>query len=107
MPPRNDASPPDVDDEENVMEADQQWRVSKQIPLALIAVIIGQTFGAAWWAATISGRVTELEAKVAISAPMSERMVKLETKFDGFTETLTEIKNLLRQIPARTDPPAH
>ena len=92
------------------MEQDSNWRIDKHIPIALVGAILLQTAAGIWWAATTNGRVDGLErdratAVVAVdtaaknSQVLSERMVKLETKFDGMAESLTEIKNLLRQAP--------
>lgn len=85
-----------------------KWTIDKHIPLAMIGAIAMQSAVAIWWAATfsasITGRVDVLERQALTAAPLSERMVKLETKFDGMAETLVEIKNLLRQVPTRAEP---
>jgi hypothetical protein len=92
------------------MEQDPNWHIDKHIPLALVGAIMLQTAAGVWWAATTSSRVDGLErdratAVVAVdtaarnSSAISERMVKLETKFDGMADSLTEIKNILRQPP--------
>lgn len=97
------------------MRSDRQWVIDKHIPVALIVMLMMQTGGALWWAASISGRVDVLErqttagatavvATATASATLSERLVKLETKFDGAIESLTEIKALLRQVPTRAAP---
>lgn len=75
------------------------WVIDKHIPLALLCAIGVQSCTAVWWAASVSGRIDVLERQANASAPISERLVKLETKFDSVSETLTEIKNILRQPP--------
>ena len=115
-PPRHEQNrPPDVeiDDLEDIDLT--RWKVDRHIPVALLIALFAQTGGAIWWAASTSGRVDVLErqavanasavvATATSSATLSERMVKLETKFDGVAESLTEIKNILRQVPTRQAP---
>jgi hypothetical protein len=87
------------------MHADEHWVLDKKIPLALIGAIILQGFVALWWAAGMNNRVEVLERQAVSTAPMSERLVKLETKFDAAIETLAEIKVILRS--PRPEQPAH
>lgn len=84
---------------EDDMQADRQWRVDKHIPLALILTILFQTAGATWWASGLSARVDFLEKQATLSAPMSDRITRLETKIEAINESLSEIKALLRQRP--------
>jgi hypothetical protein len=94
--------PPDVEEpEEGSMRSDRNWKIDKHIPVALIAALAFQSGGALWWAATISGRIDVLERQATSAAPLSERMVKMETKFDAVADTLQEIKAILRQVPLR------
>jgi len=96
------------------MEQDPNWHIDKHIPVALIVTIalfvLGQTAAFSYWGATMGGRVDQLErdratAVVAVetasksAAGLSERLVRLETKFDGAVEALAEIKSILRQPP--------
>ncbi len=81
---------------------ERQWHLDKKVPLALIVTIIAQTIIAAWAASNIWTRVGELEHKVEIAAPQAERIIRLETKVDGITGSLAEIKALVsRRIEAR------
>lgn len=117
MPSRNEQVPQsNVDDEEVPnMRVDRQWVLDKRIPLPLLAGIGLQTGAFIWWVATFSASITgrvdaqgdriiNLEHTVTSLGPISERLVKMETKFDGMAESLTEIKNLLRQVPTRAAP---
>jgi hypothetical protein len=74
---------------------DQQWHLDRKVPLALIFTIIAQTIVAAWAASNIWTRVGELERKVEAAAPQAERTIRLETKVDGITGSLAEIKTLV------------
>ena len=74
---------------------EHQWHLDKKVPLALIVTIIAQTIIAAWAASNIWTRVGELEHKVEVAAPQAERIIRLETKVDGITGSLAEIKTLV------------
>ena len=74
---------------------DRQWHLDKKVPLALIMTIIGQTVVAAWGASNLWTRVGELERQMQIAAPQFERIIRLETKVDGITGSLAEIKALI------------
>jgi hypothetical protein len=74
---------------------ESQWHLDKKVPLALIVTIIAQTIIAAWAASNIWTRVGELEHKVELAAPQAERIIRLETKVDGITGSLAEIKTLM------------
>lgn len=97
-------------DNERVVEMSgvSRWQLDRHVNLSIIGAILLQSAVAIWWAASfsasISGRVEVLEQKVAAAAPISERLVRLETKFDAAAETLQEIKTILRQVPTRSAP---
>ena len=76
---------------------DRQWHLDKKVPLALIMTIIGQTVVTAWGASNLWTRVGELERQVQIAAPQFERVIRLETKVDGITGSLSEIKALINR----------
>ena len=76
---------------------DRQWHLDKKVPLALIMTIIGQTVVAAWGASNLWTRVGELERQMQIAAPQFERIIRLETKVDGITGSLSEIKALINR----------
>jgi hypothetical protein len=76
---------------------DRQWHLDKKVPLALIMTIIGQTVVAAWGASNLWTRVGELERQMRTAAPQFERIIRLETKVDGITGSLSEIKALINR----------
>lgn len=90
------------------MSGQARWKVDRHIPIATIIslgmFVLIQTATLSYGWATMSGRIDVLERQATATAPLSERLVKLETKFDNAIESLTEIKNLMRQIPTRAAP---
>lgn len=52
--------------EDQRLAKENKWRVGKEIPIATIFVLLLQTAGVVWWAATISTELRyEKEARVA------------------------------------------
>jgi hypothetical protein len=82
-------------DEERKYE--REWHLDKKVPIALIFTIVGQTIVAAWGASNLWTRVGELERQEQIAAPQFERIIRLETKVDGITGSLSEIKALINR----------
>jgi hypothetical protein len=76
---------------------DRQWHLDKKVPLALIMTIIGQTVVAAWGASNLWTRVGELERQMQVAAPNFERIIRVETKVDAITGSLSEIKALINR----------
>ena len=76
---------------------DRQWHLDKKVPLALIMTIVCQTIVAAWGASNLWTRVGELERQMQTAAPQFERIIRLETKVDGITGSLSEIKALINR----------
>lgn len=87
------------------MLGDRSWRIDKHIPLALIVTIVlmflGQTVTLTWWGANMNYRVDALEKQMMILTPQGERLIKLETKFDGLIDSVNEIKTMLRVTKQR------
>lgn len=79
----------------NDTQPDKHWALDRKVPLALIIAIFAQSMGFAWAASSLWYRVGELEHKVENAAPQAERIIRLETKVDVITSTLTEIKALI------------
>jgi hypothetical protein len=77
----------------------EQWHLDKKVPLAMmitvVSAFVGQTIAVAWAASNLWTRVGELEHKVEIAAPQAERIIRLETKVDGITGSVAEIKALV------------
>lgn len=97
------------------MRVDRQWVLDKRIPLPLLAGIGLQTGAFIWWVATFSASITgrvdaqgdriiNLEHTVTSLGPISERLVKMETKFDAVVDTLKDIKAAIEKVPTRQQP---
>jgi hypothetical protein len=95
--------PPDVEKQED--KTVDHWKIDRHVPLALLGGIALQTGIAIWWAASfsaaITGRVDVLEKQmagtVAVSAPVSERLVRVEVQLGAVKETVDKIEALIRQ----------
>lgn len=74
------------------MRAERQWH------LKLIAALLPQMFGAAWWASSISSRVESLERRMDAAVPLSERMTRVELKLETVQTGIQEIKRLISDI---------
>ena len=46
----------------------RKWSIGREVPLATVAVLLAQTVGAIWWAASISAKVETVEKTAASSA---------------------------------------
>lgn len=87
---------------------DEGWQLEKKIPIGFLLGLLGQTFFLGWYASSTSTRIEQLERQAALSAPQSERIVRLEEKLGSVQQGITEIKAMIRPAPApvRTnDPP--
>lgn len=82
-----------------IRDEDGRWHLDKRVPLALIGALAMQTVVVVWWASNASARLDALEKKVELSAPQVERLVRVETKVDGLSDALKEVKSLLQKIP--------
>lgn len=43
----------------------RKWSIGREIPLATVAVLLAQTVGAIWWAASITAKVESVEKNAA------------------------------------------
>lgn len=80
----------------------EEWHVAKEIPVALIVVVLIQAFGFGWWGSSMSTRVDQLERQATAASSQSERIVRLEEKIGGIQQGISEIKSMMRpaQAPA-------
>lgn len=79
----------------------QHWSVDKRVPLALIFMLMVQTAGAIWWAATISGRVEVLEKsqKKSEEDRLGERMKVVEVLIQQVADATNRIERQLSKRP--------
>lgn len=80
-------------------ERRENWHVEKGIPAAMIVTLLlagaGHTLVLVWFASNMWTRVADLEKRTETAAPQIERIIRLETKMDWITGTLTEIKTIV------------
>ncbi len=82
------------------MESDARWHLDKRVPIALIITFVsaltGQTLGAVWWARGMDARVENLERTSLSSAPIPDRLTRVEAKLEFMQEGISEIKRLIQ-----------
>lgn len=76
---------------------DGAWHLDRRVPIALILTLMIQTGGALWWAATATARLEQVEKRIEMSAPVTEKVIRVETKLEAISEAIQELKLLLRQ----------
>lgn len=86
------------------MDATPHWTLDRRIPLALIITLAVQTFAAGWALATFSARLGAVELKTEATTPYASRLTRIETKIEGMTDVLKEIRHDLRRV--QTSPPS-
>lgn len=85
-------------------DAHEAWQIERKVPVALIGVVLAQTFAIAWWGSAMSTRVDQLERQAVAASSQSERIVRLEEKIGGIQQGISEIKSMMR--PAAVPTPA-
>jgi hypothetical protein len=82
------------------LDTKEQWHLDKKVPIALILFMTVQTFGAIWWASSLTERVAFLERATVNIGPSSDRLTRVETKVEqvqvDVREIKTDIKSLVR-----------
>ncbi len=82
---------------------DGAWHLDKKVPLALLFAIAVQSGVFIAWGSSLNERVAQLERSAVAAAPQSDRLVRVETKLEAIGDAITEIKNLIRSAPRRSD----
>lgn len=89
---------------DDIEGGDRRWHVTRGIPLALIVsmflMFMAQTATGAWWASRIDTRVDAVERAQAASAPLPERLTRLEEKVVSVQAGVNRIEGLLTK-PSR------
>lgn len=79
---------------------DMHWAIDRKVPVALIVTMLvaflGQWGAAAYWVASTNTRLEVVEHQSLLIGPQAERIIRLETKVDAITQSLQEIKGLIR-----------
>lgn len=82
---------------ENPQQKKSQWTIDRHIPLAFIFVVIIQTGGWIWWAASFSTstnyRLTNLELKASSLERMPEDIAIVKEQVRQINASVIEIKS--------------
>lgn len=77
------------------------WHIGREVPLAMIlsmaVLFVGQTVAAAFWVATTSSRIEQLERRMEMAAPQTERIIRLEEKIGVVQQGINDLKLLIRK----------
>ena len=49
----------------------RKWSIGREVPLATVAVLLAQTVGAIWWAASITAKVEAVEKTPHLQASLA------------------------------------
>jgi hypothetical protein len=97
-------------------EKADHWTLDKRVPIALVGTILIQTFSIGYFVASLTSRVTALEAsdvrmiaerdvrRKAVDDKMEllyrdrDRLVRVETQIEGIAKTLGRIETKLDQV---------
>lgn len=73
----------------------ERWHFDRTVNVAVVIGFLGMIGSGAWFAASVTGRVDNLEKAQLAAAPLSERIIRLETKLDSVVDRIAEIKGLI------------
>lgn len=74
---------------------DTGWRLDRQVTVGLILAVVLETAGALLWAGRAGERMEQLEARLAVQAPVAERLARLEEQAAGSRAALERIERKL------------
>lgn len=69
--------------------------------LGLGFVVLVQAGGTIWWAATMSGRVKQLEKDSSAHGDLRDIVIEMRTEMRGFRESIKELADALKARPSR------
>ena len=72
--------------------------LERRIPLALIAMVLVQSFGALLWAGAAAERISHAEAEASRVQELAERAVRLEAQSASMRESLSRIEAKLDRL---------
>lgn len=73
-----------------------RWHIDRTVNIAVVLGFVGTIATGTWYAASASARIEQLEKAVATSAPLVERVIRLEDKMDGLRGAIDDVKAMLR-----------
>lgn len=75
------------------------WHMDKRVPIALIFAIAVQTGAGLIWAGAAGERIRQLETQSALTANMTERLVRVEEQIGFARASLDRIERKLDREP--------
>jgi len=77
------------------------WHLDKRVPVAFLLVLLAHTMAAIWYASALNSRVGALEVNRQNAITAYERLIRLETKFEVFEQSLFRIDKNLEKLTDR------
>ncbi len=71
------------------------WRLDRQVSLAVIVAVVLQAGGALLWAGQAAARIDQLESRVQAQGPLAERLARLEEQAAAARAALDRIERKL------------
>lgn len=81
----------------------ERWHVGKEIPLALVALIVGQTLTIVWWSAKIDSRVTHLEVSHSTFERRMDKREEEGLRLVKVEQNLINVTGELNRVTVRLD----
>lgn len=79
---------------DNLEKLGDEWHLSKSLTLTVIVVLLTNTIGSVWWAASLSKQV-EINAQ---RPQLLERVIRLEAVTDEYRNVLTRFIGILDKM---------
>jgi hypothetical protein len=72
---------------------DKHWHLDKRVPLAILLAIFLQTAGVFYWGGQLETRVSNIEARLAQTQDVSQRMSRLEEGISWIKQAITQLQS--------------
>jgi hypothetical protein len=76
----------------------EQWRLDRRIPIAVIIMAFVQTGGLIYWGSGVDHRLAAVEAKMNASTELGDKVTRLEVKSETQTALLERIDRRLERL---------
>jgi len=86
---------------DNAPEGETRWHLDRRVPIALIATIAIQTFGAGWLFSQMENRVTQLERRADLQAAVTR---DIPEKLGRLDEQVRAVRDMLERIDRKMMP---
>jgi Tfp pilus assembly protein PilO len=80
---------------------ENEWRVDKRIPLAVIIAMFLQIAGILIWATQLDARVESIEHRTLADASLSEKFARLEERMENLKRDTDYIKHQMDMVTER------